>query len=444
MLNENISAISTPLTASGVAVIRISGDSPLLILEKMFTPQGKVKVKDFQPYRLYPGEFDGGSFKDYGLAVYFKAPNSYTGEEVVEIHCHGGVAIVKGLLQKTLELGARPATRGEFTKRAFLNGKLSLSSAEGLIDMINSESVGEIKAGYSLYKERLNAKTDAILEKLTSALAEIDADIDFPEEDLETLSREKIGELLTSAQEDIDGLLATYKIGQKLTSGVKVAICGKPNAGKSSVLNALMGYDKAIVSSIAGTTRDVVEGTCEINGLKFVFFDTAGIRETGDEIEGIGVERAKKTLNTSDLVLEIIDASEPNPDDTLTELIKDKPYLKIYNKSDLENAKNMGCDLLVSAKTGEGIEKLKRLVFDKALGAKIDLNGDFLTEERHFYALKKAGEKLSFAINIIKDNPLDMASIDIKEAWQALGEISGRSATEEVIDEIFRKFCVGK
>ena len=192
MKSDNIVAISTALGASGVAVIRLSGDSPLEIAEKMFAPQGKISVNDFVPYMMYTGEFDGGSFSDYGMCVYFKAPKSYTGEDVVEFHCHGGNAIVKGLLRRAIELGARLATRGEFTKRAFLNGKLSLSSAEGLIDMINSESEAEVKAGYSLYREKLKKQIDVIQDDLTYALAQIDADIDFPEEDLEAVSKTEI------------------------------------------------------------------------------------------------------------------------------------------------------------------------------------------------------------------------------------------------------------
>jgi len=443
MLNENIVAISTPLSASGVAVIRISGDSPLEIAEKMFEPTGKIKVKDFEPYRMYPGEFDGKTFKDFGLAVYFKAPKSYTGEDVVEYHCHGGVAIVKGLLSRAIELGARLATRGEFTKRAFLNGKLSLSSAEGLIDMINSETVSEVTAGYGLYREKLNKKTDVLLGKLTDALAEINADIDFPEEDLETLSRQKIGEILVSVKKELESMLKTFKTGSKLSGGVKVAIVGKPNAGKSSILNAIVGFDRAIVSDIAGTTRDVVEIATDIDGVKFIFSDTAGIRETGDKIESVGVDLAKRTLLSSDIVLHIIDITDEEIDTDISSLCGDKPFITVYNKGDL-TSENLGDKFIVSAVTGEGIEELKRLVFDKTLGAKIDLNGEYLTEERHFIAIKNASEKLTSAITILKSEPLDMASLDILDAWQALGEISGRCASEEVIDEIFRKFCVGK
>ena len=289
MLNENISAISTALSASGVAVIRISGDSPLSIAEKMFTPVGNIKVKDFEPNKMYVGESDATTFKDFGMCVYFKAPKSFTGEDIVEFHCHGGITITKGILKKTLSLGARLATNGEFTKRAFMNGKLSLSSAEGLIDMINSESESGVKAGYYLYREKLTAEINDMQDKITDVLAQIDADMDFPEEDLEKTSTSAVETTLKEVKEKITKLLSTYSTGRTLKNGVKVGIVGKPNTGKSSLLNALLNYDKAIVSDIAGTTRDIVEGQIDINGVQFNFLDTAGIRDSADKIEELGV-----------------------------------------------------------------------------------------------------------------------------------------------------------
>ena len=444
MLNENISAVSTGLVASGVAVIRISGDSPLQIAEKMFKPQGKTPVAEFEPYKMYTGEFDGGTFLDYGLCVYFKAPKSYTGEDMVEFHCHGGPAIVRGLLKRTIELGARPANRGEFTKRAFLNGKLSLSSAEGLIDMINSESEGEVKAGYSLYREKLKKEIDLISDDLTYILAKIDADIDFPEEDLETATRNEILVVLQENKQKLQKLLSSYRTGRTIKSGVKVAIVGKPNAGKSSLLNSLLNYDKAIVSPVAGTTRDIVEGSLDINGIRFNFFDTAGIRESGDMIEGIGIDMARRTLNSSDIAVFVMDITDIDDlDKQVLNDLGDKLKIVVANKTDLSNV-NVDADIKISTVTGENIEELKQLLFDKTVGASVDLNGEFLTEERHYDAINKAVQKLDDAITSTKDLPLDLASIDIKSAWQYLGEISGKSATEDIIEEIFKKFCVGK
>lgn len=446
MKNDNIVAISTALGASGVAVIRLSGDSPLEIAEKMFVPQGKIKVGEFVPYMMYTGEFDGGSFFDYGMCVYFKAPKSYTGEDVVEFHCHGGNAIVKGLLRRAIELGARLATRGEFTKRAFLNGKLSLSSAEGLIDMINSESEAEVKAGYSLYREKLKKQIDEIQDDLTYALAQIDADIDFPEEDLEAVSKAEIKKRLTINIEKLNAMLLSYRAGRTLKNGVKVAICGKPNSGKSSILNRFLNYDKAIVSDVAGTTRDVVEGSIDIDGVRFNFFDTAGIHDAGDKIEEVGISMAKKIITGSDVVLFVVDGSNVTDEDyEILSLIKDKPYITVMNKSD--KAKYDGdivANISVSALTGENVEELKRLLFEHTFGMNFDLSGDFITEERHYNAIKRATEKIDEVLKVIDFNTLDLVALDIKEAWDSLGEISGRSANEDVISEIFKKFCVGK
>ncbi len=445
MKSENIAAISTALAASGVAVIRISGDSPLDIAEKMFNPSGKTAVKNFQPYRMYVGEIVADGFNDHGLCVYFKGPNSFTGEDVVEFHSHGGLAITKGILKKILSLGARLAVNGEFTKRAFLNGKLSLSSAEGLIDMINSESVSGVKAGYYLYREKLNAEITALQDKITDALAEVDADMDFPEEDLEITSTENVESALDFVIERIDNLLKTYRTGRALKSGVRVGIAGKPNTGKSSILNALLNYDKAIVSDIAGTTRDIVEGEIDINGVRFNFSDTAGIRESDDKIEELGVKLSKKVLDESDIILFVMDASDITAeDDAIYNIIKDKNALVAVNKTDKSNAKDTRADVYVSALKKENIEKLKEMLFERALSGGIDINGDFLCEERHFEALKRAKEKLIMARNSVGAVPLDILAIDVKDGWDALGEISGKTATEEIINDIFSKFCVGK
>ncbi|MBO5713953.1 MAG: tRNA uridine-5-carboxymethylaminomethyl(34) synthesis GTPase MnmE, partial [Clostridia bacterium] len=340
MTSENIAAISTALAPSGVAVIRISGDNPLIVAEKMFTPLGKTPVKEFTPNVMYAGEVDAGDFCDFGMCVYFKAPKSFTGEDTIEFHIHGGTAITRGVLQKVLSSGARLATNGEFTKRAFINGKLSLSSAEGLIDMINSEAVSGVRAGYNLYREKLTKEIELEQDKITQALAEIDADMDFPEEDLEEMSTDRVQELLSSVVEKLDKLIASYKTGRILKSGVKVAIVGKPNTGKSSTLNAILNYDKAIVSDIAGTTRDIVEGATDINGVRFNFSDTAGIRESDDVIERMGVNLSKRVLEESDIILFIIDASQfDSLDEEIFELIKDKNYITVINKIDKSDIK---------------------------------------------------------------------------------------------------------
>ncbi|MBO7213916.1 MAG: tRNA uridine-5-carboxymethylaminomethyl(34) synthesis GTPase MnmE [Clostridia bacterium] len=446
-MNDIISAISTANGVGGVAIIRISGEGCLNLLEKMFKPLSQnKKVIDFEPYKLYVGEIDcAGGFTDFGMAVYFKAPKSYTGEDMVEIHCHGGTAITQGVLKKTFELGSLPATRGEFTKRAFLNGKLSLSSAEGLIDMINGESVAEVKSGYSLYREKLFDKVTALQDDITYALAEIGADIDYPEEDLGDLALDTLVETLQKTQATVLELIGGYNAGSKIKNGVKVAIVGKPNTGKSSILNALLNYEKAIVSSIEGTTRDIVEGSLDINGVRFDFYDTAGIRSSNDEIEMMGIERSQKILNSADVCLMVFDGGKElsDEDKAIYDRVSSLNHLVIYNKKDTFTETKNG--LSVSAKTGEGIDLIKTALYQKAFAGGIDRNAELIVEERHLNALKKAEEYLSASLIGIEDEvPLDIVAEDVKSVWDALGEITGKTATEEIIDEIFAKFCVGK
>lgn len=444
MKNDNIAAISTALGAAGVAVIRISGDSPLAVAGKLFKPCGKVCVKDFEPNKMYAGEIIADGFCDFGMCVFFKAPKSFTGEDTVEFHTHGGTAIVKGVLKKILESGARLADRGEFTKRAFMNGKLSLSSAEGLIDMINSETESGVRAGYALYREKLSVKVNAMQEVLLDAISQIDVDMDFPEEDLQTASEEKVKEDLCNVLEETDKLISSFATGRVLKNGVKVCIAGKPNTGKSSLLNAMLNYDKAIVSGIAGTTRDVVEGSIDINGVRFNLYDTAGIRETSDEIENVGVARSERTVKESDVVLFIVASGDiTEEDEKIYASVKDKKTIFVVNKSDFCNQKDERADIYVSAKTGDNVEKLKELLYEKTVGG-VDLNADYLCEERHLIALKSAKEKLVSALNVIGREPLDVLAIDVRSAWETLGEITGKTATEEIIDNIFKKFCVGK
>lgn len=444
MQNDNIAAIATAQGAAGVAVIRVSGSSPLEVAEKVFKPVGKTAVKDFKPYKMYVGEVLADGFCDFGMCVFFKSPKSFTGEDVVEFHSHGGTAIVRGILKKILNSGARLAERGEFTKRAFMNGKLSLSSAEGLIDMINSESESGVRAGYSLYRERLTEKVNVMQDKLLDALSQIDVDMDFPEEDLEATSTQAVKETLTEVAEQTDALVSSFKTGRVLKNGVKVAIAGKPNTGKSSLLNALLQYDKAIVSDVAGTTRDVVEGSIDVNGVRFNFYDTAGIRETSDKIENLGVELSEKTVKACDVVLFLADGGAMDEtDEIIYNSVKDRNPLFVVNKTDVNDYKDERADIYVSAKTGENVEKLKELLYERVVGS-VDLNADYLCEERHLFALKTAREKLGNAMNAIGAETLDVISIDVKAAWDALGEITGKTATEEIINNIFMKFCVGK
>ena len=446
MMEENIAAIATPPGKGGVAIIRISGKNPLELAAKMFVPAGKTKVSDFEPYRMYPGRIDGGNFEDYGLCVYFKAPASYTGEDIVEFQCHGGESVARGILKQTFRLGAKAAGRGEFTKRAFLNGKLSLASAEGVADMINGESEAEVKAGYMLYSEKLTDKVRALQSELKTLLAGIDVSVDYPEEDIEEQHVIELAAALKKLSGELSALTASYAVGKKIKSGVTVAICGKPNTGKSSLLNRLLGYDKAIVSNVAGTTRDAVEGVLEIDGRKFNLYDTAGVRESGDFIENIGIERAEAIIRSADVAVFVADMRMrvDEEDARILDMVQGKPLIKVINKIDiLQDETDTDADVCTSAVTGAGIEKLKRLLYDKGFGARTE-DAAFLIEERHYDALKRALDSLEKAIAACACQPLDLIGIDVKEAWDALGEITGETATEAIIEEIFMKFCVGK
>lgn len=437
--DENlISAISTAAGIGGVAVIRVSGDGALSVAKKMFKPSGKTAVSDFEPYKMYTGKIVCEGFEDFGMCVYFKAPKSFTGEDVVEFHCHGGTQIARGVLSATFKAGARPAERGEFTKRAFVNGKLSLSSAEGMIDMINAESLAEVRAGGLLYAEKLTAEIKEIQSALTDMLAQIAADCDYPEEGIEETELGSIGEDLRALCMRLNALVAAYSGGKFIKSGVSAAICGAPNVGKSSLLNALIGYDKAIVSPLAGTTRDAVEGTLQINGVKYNFTDTAGIRAEAGEIEAIGIERAKRALSSADVVVCVSDCG----DFSAAERVPDNRLVKVFSKTDKEQPCG-DYDVAISSVTGEGLEKLKDLIARKATGAS-SLENAYVIEERHYLALKRALEKLTAAADGVEEFPLDIISLDIREVWRILGEITGETADEEIINTVFAKFCVGK
>ena len=431
-----ISAISTATGVGGVAIIRLSGANCLQIAQKMFVPVGKTEVRQFKPNVMYAGNIDGGDFRDFGMCVYFKAPKSFTGEDTVEFHCHGGVQISRGILKKTLELGARLAERGEFTKRAFINGKLSLSSAEGMIDMINAESLASLRAGSMLYSEKLTNEIKVFQSELTDVLAKIAVDIDYPDEENED-SFDNICSAITSISEKLNSLASTYAVGKKIKDGVTVALCGKPNTGKSSILNALLGYDKAIVSSEAGTTRDAVEGETYIDGVKYNLVDTAGIRSRAGEVESIGIERAKKIVSSADIILSVSDGSGKAEIGNCNGTV-----IEVFNKCDIV-APTGKYDIAISAKTGEGIDELKKIIAEKSIG-ETSLEKAYIIEERHFSALKRANEALKSAIANADGLSLDMLSVDLKEAWDALGEITGETANETIISTVFAKFCVGK
>ncbi len=431
---ENIAAISTPPGRGGVAIVRISGDDPLKIVGKMFEPTaGKPPEHGY----MRAGRIVCDGFSDFGYVVYFKAPRSFTGEDVVEIHCHGGEQIALGVLKKAVSLGARFAEAGEFSRRAFLNGKLTLSSAEGMIDMINAQSGALLRAGSMQYFGKLNSEVAALQARLKDVLAELAVNIDYPEEDADGLDFGKISRDICSLSDECARLAGTYGTGRKIKSGVSVAICGAPNVGKSSLLNAIVGYDRAIVSSKAGTTRDVVEEAREIDGVLFRFYDTAGIRERAGEIESAGIDRAKTAAKSADIVLSVTDDGVYCAPETSGEVIK------VFNKCD-KTAPSGEYDVKISALTGEGMDGLFAALKSKGVG---ELASDkaYILEERHYCALRRAADSLSDAAASIDGGATpELIYIDLKEAWTQFGEITGETASEEIINTVFAKFCVGK
>ena len=429
-MEEVISAIATAQGRGGVAIIRMSGRGALDVAKKMFS-----RKAEFAPNTMYAGEIDCGDFGDYGMCVYFRAPKSFTGEDDVEFHCHGGTEIARGVLARTLFFGARLAERGEFTKRAFLNGKLSLSAAEGMADMIDAESQAQVRAGYSLYTERLTEEGKRLQGLIKTCLAGVEADIDYPEEDLNASSRAETVRGLREVRASLGKLIEQYRCGRKIKAGVNVALCGRPNAGKSSLLNALLGYDRAIVSSVPGTTRDSVEGTLEIGGVRFNLTDTAGIRAGADEIEREGIRRAGNAIRSADLIVYLKEEGDGDfgfPAGT--------PVIVVGAKCDL--GKKSGCDLALSALTGEGIAELKRLMFERGYGRENDV---FVLEERHYRAAKAACEAADEALAAAEGGlPPELYAEGMRRVWHELGSFSGETASEAVIAEIFEKFCVGK
>ncbi len=428
-MNDLISAIATGSGAAGVAIVRMSGAGALGVAKRMFSRKGK-----FVPNMLYPGVIDAGNFCDYGMCVYFAAPRSFTGEDVVELHCHGGTEIARGVLARTLELGARMAERGEFTRRAYLNGKLSLSAAEGLGEMISATSEAQVRAGYLLYSEKLTGIGKKLQAQLTECLAQVDADLDYPEEDLDADTREQIAARLASAEGELAALVAQYRAGRKIRSGVRVALVGAPNAGKSSLLNALLGYERAIVSDVPGTTRDLNEGTLELHGVNFLLTDTAGLRESADKVEREGVRRAREAIRGADVIVWFKEEA-PMPD-----FPAGVPVITVGAKSDL--ARRDGCDVVLSSRTGEGMEAFRELLYERGFGREND--DAFLLSERHYRAACEALSAVRAARAAVRTAPPELYAEDIRRAWLSLGVISGETAGERIVDEIFSKFCVGK
>ena len=436
MLEDTIVALATPPGKAGVAIVRISGKDAHKILKTIAKCDS-----DFLPRYMYLKDIYVGDIVDNALLVYFKAPNSYTGEDVAEIQCHGGYFIAQQVINTCKTLGARMAEPGEYSKRAFLNGKISVDQAEGIIDLINAESEAQARAGSVLMQGKLFEIINNLQAELTDILAEIEAKLDYPEyeysdsENLEVLKR------LTNIEDKLKDLLSTQISGLMIKNGVKIAIVGAPNAGKSSLLNALTNSDKSIVTDIAGTTRDIVEAEYVYKGIVFRLFDTAGIRESEDVVEQIGINRAKQSIQDADLVLKLMDISNPKDIE-----VKDKPYITVYNKIDLSTQKINNVDnvIYISAKDGTNIEVLRQMIFDKTMVQGYNTSQFYLSNTRHIECVNNAKQALNNAINTFTTTTLDFVVADIHSCWQYLGEISGVNSNERIIDRIFQKFCLGK
>lgn len=457
MDNKTIACISTPLGTGAICIIRISGSKCLEIAKKVFF----CKTQDLQPRYLYLGDFIYKDVKDKCLMAHFKAPLSYTGEDMVEFQCHGGEFLAEKILQALLDCGVVLAENGEFSKRAFLNGKLTLDKAEGIIDVINATSEAELKAGYRMLKGDLKNEVGKFQKILTDCLAELEVTLDYPEHDDEEITLNSAKKILSSLYQQITNLLQTSNTGKIIKNGLNIAIIGKPNVGKSSLLNALIGENRAIVTNIAGTTRDTITETISFNGMKFNFIDTAGIRESEDIVEKIGIERSKQSINESDIVLVVLDSSTDlqEEDKILLDLTKNEKRIILINKTDLNQKENYNFInnlqnnkylktneniLEISALKKQNIEKIKEVIFNKIIDNKMDASALILTNIRQTNNLKIAQQTLNEAIEATTNKTVDIVAFLVRRVWEELGKITGETEIESVIDEIFSKFCLGK
>lgn len=457
-MKETIAAIATGMSNSGIGIIRISGPDAIMIADRIFIPKkGTKKMSESASHTIHYGNivFEG-TVIDEVLLMLMKGPNSYTREDVVEIDCHGGVFVMKKILNAVIKSGARPAEPGEFTKRAFLNGRIDLSQAEAVIDIINSKNKYALTNSVQLLNGKLSEKIIKMRENLIHHIAYIEAALDDPEH----ISLDNYGENLLidvdKCVKSVENLLKTVDNGKIFTQGVKTVIIGKPNAGKSSILNILSGRERAIVTDIAGTTRDIIEEEINLEGITLKLVDTAGIRETDDIIEGIGVDKAKQMAKESDLILYVMDSSIPldENDYKILEFIKDRKTIILLNKSDLPSAvtdndikKLIDSKVIsVSAKEQSGIEELSQCVVSMFTDGEINYNDEiYISGERNKAALDNAYESLKLVKRSIEEKmPEDFYTIDLMNAYEELGKIIGESVEDDLVNEIFSKFCMGK
>ncbi len=457
---STIAAISTAPAIGGIGIIRISGDKCFEVLNKIFIPKHQENIENIKGYTMKYGKIIDPKTKrnvDEVIVSYFKNPKSYTAEDMCEINSHGGIVVVRKILELCLENGAILAEPGEFTKRAFINGRIDLAQAEAIIDIINAKTAREAQESANQLEGFLSHRINEIKEKIMNLMVDIEANIDYPEYDIEEVSNNKAIKTLSDVEQDLICLSNSFENGKILKNGIKIAIIGSPNAGKSSLLNSIVKEDRAIVTDIAGTTRDIIEEQVIIGGIPFKIIDTAGIRNAKDEIEKIGIERSKKAANDADVILAVFDSSVPlnSEDREILKLIKTKKAIIILNKSDLKaevteknsEFKDLNCPILkMSIKSGEKIESLYSELIKMFNLNQITMDNELLiTNIRHQELIKKAIESTRMALNDFKtDMPIDIISINIKQILEHLGEITGDNVSDDIIKSIFAKFCLGK
>ncbi len=458
MPDETIAAIATPLGEGGLAVVRISGRQALVIADQCFSPLGKSSQKPSAAvsHTIHYGRIiRAGKTVDEVLLAVLRAPRTYTCEDTVEITCHGGILPAKLVLEAFLENGARLAEPGEFTRRAFLNGRLDLAQAEAVADLIHSRTELALAAANEQLAGKLSQRINELRNEMMQTLAHVEAHIDFPDEDIAPDAREQLLERLENGVKFMDELLRSAKEGQILRRGIRAAIVGRPNTGKSSLLNQLLGRDRAIVSPIPGTTRDTIEETANIRGLPVVFIDTAGLREARDEIEQEGIRRSHETLARAEFILQVLDASEPlmEADEKFLAEFASKKRILVRNKVDLPaklaefRISNSEFRLVdVCCLNGQGIEALKDAIKELVWSGEIKAEMlQVMINSRHQDALNRARAATQRTIDALRgDLTLELVALDLRIAVNAIGEIVGKTATEDLLDSIFSQFCIGK
>lgn len=457
-MEDTIAAIATAPGEGGIGVVRISGEKSRAILEQIFSRE--KNEYDIIPRMMHYGfvrDNFSGELIDEVMAVYFKEPYSYTAEDVVEIQCHGSMVSLRKILSLVLKNGARIAEPGEFTKRAFLNGRLDLSQAEAVIDLIRAKSDKSFDVALNQLEGNFSKEIRQIRAELMNSLVNITVNIDYPDEDIEQLTFENIVSDLTSVRVKIEKILQTSDTGRIMSEGLKISIIGKPNVGKSSLMNALLKETRAIVTSVPGTTRDTIEEMLTIRGIPVKLTDTAGIRETEDLIEKIGIEKSKEAFNNADLIIFMADRSRALDEEDFSILnhIRDKKAVVILNKTDLPSAfdsveieKHLpeACIIEASVANGDGIEELENVVENMVYGGEVkQSNSMMVTNVRHKNLLEEADSSLADAIEMAKAcQPLELLEIDASRAYECLGAIIGEAVEEDIINEVFERFCLGK